>query len=290
MKINHKITSIVLTLGLISSSIYTINVNAETLNSKIQVSNLNLSNSYNIKNENLIKSSKEGWINTNGIWYFYKNGIMQTGWLNDNGIWYYLNENGSMATGWYKVDSNWYYSNSNGVMQTGWLNDNGNWYYLNDNGSMATGWYKVDSNWYYSNSNGVMQTGWLNDNGTWYYLNDNGSMATGWYKVYSKWYYSNSNGVMQTGWLNDNGTWYYLNSSGEMVTNTIIDGWKIDSNGIATPLKDENHSIVYVTPNGKSYHYSKDCTALKRSSSILGMSLNEAINKGKSDPCNLCVK
>ena len=210
MKINHKITSIVLTLGLISSSIYTINVNAETLNSKIQVSNLNLSNSYNIKNENLIKSSKEGWINTNGIWYFYKNGIMQTGWLNDNGIWYYLN--------------------------------------------------------------------------------DNGSMATGWYKVYSKWYYSNSNGVMQTGWLNDNGTWYYLNSSGEMVTNTIIDGWKIDSNGIATPLKDENHSIVYVTPNGKSYHYSKDCTALKRSSSILGMSLNEAINKGKSDPCNLCVK
>ena len=210
MKINHKITSIVLTLGLISSSIYTINVNAETLNSKIQVSNLNLSNSYNIKNENLIKSSKEGWINTNGIWYFYKNGIMQTGWLNDNGIWYYLNENGSMATGWYKVDSNWYYSNSNGVMQTGWLNDNGNW--------------------------------------------------------------------------------YYLNSSGEMVTNTIIDGWKIDSNGIATPLKDENHSIVYVTPNGKSYHYSKDCTALKRSSSILGMSLNEAINKGKSDPCNLCVK
>ena len=250
MKINHKITSIVLTLGLISSSIYTINVNAETLNSKIQVSNLNLSNSYNIKNENLIKSSKEGWINTNGIWYFYKNGIMQTGWLNDNGIWYYLNENGSMATGWYKVDSNWYYSNSNGVMQTGWLNDNGNWYYLNDNGSMATGWYKVDSNWYYSNSNGVMQTGWLNDNGT----------------------------------------WYYLNSSGEMVTNTIIDGWKIDSNGIATPLKDENHSIVYVTPNGKSYHYSKDCTALKRSSSILGMSLNEAINKGKSDPCNLCVK
>ncbi len=210
MKINHKITSIVLTLGLISSSIYTINVNAETLNSKIQVSNLNLSNSYNIKNENLIKSSKEGWINTNGIWYFYKNGIMQTGWLNDNGIWYYLNENGSMATGWYKVDSNWYYSNSNGVMQTGWLNDNG--------------------------------------------------------------------------------TWYYLNSSGEMVTNTIIDGWKIDSNGIATPLKDENHSIVYVTPNGKSYHYSKDCTALKRSSSILSMSLNEAINKGKSDPCNLCVK
>ena len=210
MKINHKITSIVLTLGLISSSIYTINVNAETLNSKIQVSNLNLSNSYNIKNENLIKSSKEGWINTNGIWYFYKNGVMQTGWLNDNG--------------------------------------------------------------------------------TWYYLNANGSMATGWYKVYSKWYYSNSNGVMQTGWLNDNGTWYYLNSSGEMVTNTIIDGWKIDSNGIATPLKDENHSIVYVTPNGKSYHYSKDCTALKRSSSILSMSLNEAINKGKSDPCNLCVK
>ena len=50
-------------------------------------------------------------------------------------------------------------------------------------------------------------------------------------------YYLNSSGAMKTGWLNLKGTWYYMYSSGKMATNTIIDGWKIGSNGVATPIK-----------------------------------------------------
>jgi len=48
--------------------------------------------------------------------------------------------------------------------------------------------------------------------------------------------------------------------------------------------------IVYWTPNGKSYHYSKDCPLLQKSKTINQGTLQEAIDIGKSDPCNYCVK
>lgn len=51
-----------------------------------------------------------------------------------------------------------------------------------------------------------------------------------------------------------------------------------------------NNSTVYVTPSGKSYHKTKNCVTLKRSKTILSMTLSQAKSKGKSDPCNLCVR
>ena len=162
-------------------------------------------------------------------------------------------------------------------MATGWLNLNGVWYYLESSGAMATGWKKINGTWYYLETSGAMKTGWLKENNNWYYLEPSGAMATGWEKV--------------------NGTWYYFYSSGVMATNTTIDGWKIDGNGVATPISNSNNNnsssqvqgTVYITPNGKSYHSTKNCTALKRSTTILSVSLQEAINQGKSDACNLCV-
>lgn len=46
---------------------------------------------------------------------------------------------------------------------------------------------------------------------------------------------------------------------------------------------------VYFTPNGKSYHLRKDCSGLKNSKTILSGTLNEAIDKGKDDPCDRCA-
>ena len=46
---------------------------------------------------------------------------------------------------------------------------------------------------------------------------------------------------------------------------------------------------VYWVSGGKSYHYSKDCTTLKRSKVILEGTLDEALAQGKIDPCNLCA-
>lgn len=46
---------------------------------------------------------------------------------------------------------------------------------------------------------------------------------------------------------------------------------------------------VYYTPNGKSYHFSKSCSTLSRSKTILEGTLKDAINSGHDDPCDKCA-
>ena len=77
---------------------------------------------------------------------------------------------------------------------------------------MSTGWIKDDSHWYYLKTSGEMQTGWLKENGTWYYLESSGAMKS------SQWF--------QVG-----GKSYYVNASGVLAVNTIVDGYRVDSNG-----------------------------------------------------------
>lgn len=48
----------------------------------------------------------------------------------------------------------------------------------------------------------------------------------------------------------------------------------------------KNDRIVYWTPKGKSYHYNRNCKALKRSKKILSGPLSRC---PKKDPCNFCV-
>ena len=52
----------------------------------------------------------------------------------------------------------------------------------------------------------------------------------------------------------------------------------------------EATDVVYWTPGGKSYHNSQECSTLSRSKTILSGSLNDALNAGKDDPCNVCVR
>ena len=178
-----------------------------------------------------------GWSLENGKWYYYYgDGSLYKGFLEYNGETYYLKSNGEMAVGWEYIDNEWYYFSSSGVMHIGWLYYNESWYYLRENGEMAVGWEYINNKWYYFNSSGAMLTGWLNLNGTWYYLDSSGAMLTGWLNLNGTWYYLDSSGAMLTGWLNLNGTWYYLYSSGEMAKNTVVDGWKIDSDGVASKI------------------------------------------------------
>ena len=72
---------------------------------------------------------------------------------------------------------------------------------------------------------------WKQDSNGWWNL-EGSSRSVGWKEIDGKWYYFNSNGYMKIGWLQDCGKWYYLNSSGAMATNTIINGYIIDSNGV----------------------------------------------------------
>ena len=59
-------------------------------------------------------------------------------------------------------------------------------------------------------------------------------------------------------------------------TNNSVNESQSSSNSSAT---------VYWTPNGKSYHTTKDCSTLSRSKTILSGTIAES---GKSDPCDRC--
>ena len=69
---------------------------------------------------------------------------------------------------------------------------------------------------------------------------------------------------------------------------TVSSSSSVQSTVIVPPT--DNSRIVYWVPNGKSYHYRKDCSTLSRSKTILSGTLQQALDAGKTDPCNVCVK
>ncbi|MDQ1144322.1 glucan-binding YG repeat protein [Bacillus sp. SORGH_AS 510] len=97
-------------------------------------------------------------------------------------------------------------------------------------GNYNNGWVLSGRNWYFY-KDGVMQKYWIKDGGTWYYLESNGVMKTGWLLYKNDWYYFASSGAMLTGWVYSGSHWYYLNADGDMAKNTVIDGYRIGSDG-----------------------------------------------------------
>ena len=160
----------------------------------------------------------------------------EIGWKLIDGKWYYLEQSGEMAKGWRLIDGKWYYLEESGEMAKGWKLIDGKWYYLEQSGEMAKGWKLIDEKWYYLEESGEMAKGWKLIDGKWYYLEQSGEMAKGWKLIDEKWYYLEESGEMAKGWKLIDGKWYYLEQSGEMAVNTIIDGWKIDLNGVASKI------------------------------------------------------
>ncbi|CAI3555468.1 hypothetical protein [Clostridium neonatale] len=154
------------------------------------------------------------------------------GWLETKQGWKYFDENGNqIKNSWIKVNEKWYLINENGIMETGWKNLSNKWYYLQPDGSMVVGWKNLNGKWYYLQSDGSMAIKWKNINGSWYYFNELGEMAIGWVNDSKNWYHLGTDGEMSIGWLKYNKKWYYLDGSGRMLTNTIINGYKIGSDG-----------------------------------------------------------
>lgn len=60
-----------------------------------------------------------GWLQMEGLWYYFQNGTLCKGWLQDGKDWYYLDPD-------------------TGIMQTGFLTLDGKTYYLQENGKMLT--------------------------------------------------------------------------------------------------------------------------------------------------------
>lgn len=76
---------------------------------------------------------------------------------------------------------------------------------------------------------------WIDANGRWQYNDAAGnSLKNMWFfdKSYGAWYFLDELGYMKTGWIQDgSGKWYYLYPSGAMAYNTVINGYKLGSNG-----------------------------------------------------------
>lgn len=72
------------------------------------------------------------------------------GWIESNGKWYYRVSEGVNAHGWQRIKNadgktRWYHFQSNGQMDTGWVTINGSKYYLEETGDLAGACYISDS-------------------------------------------------------------------------------------------------------------------------------------------------
>ncbi|GEM_PF-308914 len=72
------------------------------------------------------------------------------------------------------------------------------------------------------------------------------------------------------------------NSSNDTSSNTQSSGGSVTTNEPAA-----NDRTVYWTPNGKSYHFNRNCSTLSRSKTILEGPGSQC---PKTDPCNVCTK
>lgn len=71
-------------------------------------------------------------------------------------------------------------------------------------------------------------------------------------------------------------------------SNTPSSGGSFSGNGdVTTNEPAQGTRTVYWTPNGKSYHYNRNCSTLARSKTILE---GAASNCPKTDPCNVCTQ
>jgi hypothetical protein len=121
-------------------------------------------------------------------------------------------------------------------------NSNNTWSWSENGDSAYYGWEQINGKWYYF-KNKEMQTGWLN-NGYYYYLG--------------------TDGAMKTGWVNDGGKNYYLKADGVLATNTVVDGYYVDSNGVMQPkenqkvLVDDNYvKITYLGVDKASPYFKR---------------------------------
>ncbi|MGV2939657.1 pullulanase [Mesobacillus sp. LC4] len=202
-----------------------------------------------------------GWVQKDGNWYYYVDGVMETGWVQDGGEWYFLADSGAMETGWIKDGSKWYFLADSGAMKTGWIKEAGKWYFLADSGAMKTGWVKDGGKWYFLADSGAMKTGWIKGGDKWYFLADSGAMKTGWIKDAGKWYFLSDSGAMKTGWVKDSGKWYFLAKSGAMKTGWVKDGasWYFlsDSGAMKTGWVKSGTKWYYLYSNGKMAYNTK---------------------------------
>ncbi len=179
-----------------------------------------------------------GFTDIDGYTYYFGNdGVMRTGFQTISGKTYYFDYDGSMVTGWQIIDGNDYYFDNKGVMATGICTIDGEKYGFDKNGVMLTGIQTINGKTYYFDYDGIMLTGWIYGWDT-YYADKNGVILTGWQTIDGSKYYFGTDGIMATGFTEINGRTYCFDYDGTLITNTTINGFNIDENGIVITTND----------------------------------------------------
>lgn len=106
--------------------------------------------------------------------------------------------------------------------------------YESNNGEyLENGWYLINGSWYYFDSNGIRKKGFIEIKEKTYYLDENGKMKTGIFELDENTYFADQNGEIKSGWIMiEPGKYSYFYKNGVMAKNCIINGYKIDSDGI----------------------------------------------------------
>ena len=206
-----------------------------------------------------VESTKtnEGWQQTNGTWYYYKDGVAQKGWQYIDGEYYYLSQsNGKMAVGWRYINGDYYYlSRDTGAMQKGWQLVDGSYYYLNtDSGKMGTGTQIIDGKEYYLGDNGSMTTGWKhlvdddNNYAYYYYGTDGAKYKNQWYFNGADWFYLDKVGKMVRDFAEIDGNNYFFESDGSMAV-----GWALYFDEAEEPGPVCDAYYIYTDSNGILY-------------------------------------
>lgn len=111
----------------------------------------------------------------------------------------------------------------------------------------------VNSDSFNTSTDTDSNNGWKTINGQNYFYK-NGCPQTGWIKSDNYWYYLGPDGIMRIGWIQVNGKWYYLYNDGKMATNTTIDNYYVDNNGVWTGSSSANNTS---SGNGVGISYSE---------------------------------
>ncbi|MCF0105666.1 MAG: hypothetical protein HUJ53_02765 [Holdemanella sp.] len=162
----------------------------------------------------------ESWVNVEGFYYYYENGVKVTGWTYQNGKWYYLlpDEDGKMATGRHKIDDDYYCFSINGDMYAN--------KYVQYTGTIpGTRYYQANGKevhgWHYNNSVNKWQYFWTS-------LNEamNGKMIVNQFlEIDGKYYFFDASGYMfENGWLQRNNEWYYFINGSPLTGIQTING------------------------------------------------------------------
>ncbi len=171
-------------------------------------------------------------------WYFDHDGKSVTGWYHDeNNARRYYQADGSLADGWVP-DGEISYRVSAGLVVPGFVErDDGKRYYVLPDGNYATGLQTIDGVTYFFREDFSMATGAVKVGSSTYFFDSDGRLNTGWVTKNNNTYYYSKGGWMYFGFVKIGGKMYHFDEkTGIMDRNKTVGIYKIDENGVATPV------------------------------------------------------